>query len=159
MIIILYAAVRRTSMICTYLSCISAAALCVVILLLLQLQCCCLLLLAAACCCCSSLCAGRRNLLLWFIASDPSVLFLFIQTRFFLMYLLTVLSHAQLRFTYNNPKIHTRYHTSSKFTGMRGANAGGSSPRRSLPCRYMYSCVAHECLSNRWVRCRLAFEP
>ena len=37
---------------------------------------------AAACCCCSSSCAGKQNLLLWFIASDCSVFFLFIQTRF-----------------------------------------------------------------------------
>ena len=36
---------------------------------------------AAACCCCSSSCAGWQNLFPWFIASNSSVLFLFIPLR------------------------------------------------------------------------------
>ena len=69
----LYAAVRRTSMhmyipamflplllLCVLLSAVVAAA-------------------AAACCrCCSSSCARWQNLLLWFVASDSSDLFLFV---------------------------------------------------------------------------------
>ena len=78
----LYAAVRRTSMhmyipamflplllLCVLLSAVVAAA-------------------AAACCrCCSSSCARWQNLLLWFVASDSSDLFLFVvQARLFFMY-------------------------------------------------------------------------
>ena len=73
-----YTAVRR---ICMYLECVYAykvpsAVLCVAILLLL------LQIAAAACCCCSSPSAGWRKLMMWFIESDSSVLFLFIGTRF-----------------------------------------------------------------------------
>ena len=53
---------------------------------------------AATCCCCSSSCAGWQNLLLWFAASDSSVLFLFIQTPFIFNIPLVVLSHLQRRF-------------------------------------------------------------
>ena len=49
----------------------------------------------------------------------------------FLMYPLAVLPHVEPRFTYN-PTNNT--YTSSKITDVRGAKAGGSPPRRSLPC-------------------------
>ena len=67
--------------------------------------CCCI-------CCCLLLLFG---LLLWLIASDPSVFFVFIiQTRL-LMYPLAVLSLLQPRFIYN---------TSSVIAGTRGTKAG-----------------------------------
>ena len=74
----LYAAVRRANM---YLY-IPARYSCQVFLLLLcvLLYCCCCC--AATACCCSSSCPGWQNLFLWFLASDSSVFFLFIQTRF-----------------------------------------------------------------------------
>ena len=62
---------------------------CQVFLLLLLcelLSCCCSSWSVAACCYCSSSWAGWRNSLLWFIASDSSVLFVFIKTRTILMY-------------------------------------------------------------------------
>ena len=93
--IILYAAVRRTSM-HLYLSCISsAAALCVAIFLLLQLKCCCKLA-AAVChrvpddtiCCC-----GLLHLL-------PAFSFSSFKHDLFLMYHLAVLSHLRPRSSY-----------------------------------------------------------
>ena len=91
----------------------AAAALCVATLLLLQL----LLLFVMVC--------RMAKLLLWSIVSDSSVFFLFIQTRYTFMYPLVVLSHLRPRFAY--------YNTSSAITGIRGAKAGVSPPRRSLP--------------------------
>ena len=66
-------------------------------------SCCCCSCSAAACCCCSSSCAGWQNLLLWFIASDSSVFFPFIQTRFtFNVPLGSTVAFLQRRFcTYN----------------------------------------------------------
>ena len=69
-----------------------------------------------------------------FNESDSSVFFLSIQTRFILMYPLAVLSHSRPRFAYK---------ISSVITGMRGAKAGVSPPRRSTPCKYMYKYVGH----------------
>ena len=69
-ITILYADVRRTKFICR------CSHLPVFLLLL------CVLLYCCCCsCCCSSSCAGWQELLLWFIASNPRVFFLSIQTR------------------------------------------------------------------------------
>ena len=61
------------------------------LLLCLLLSCCCCRCSAAACCCCSSSCTGWHNLLLWFLAPDSSVFFLFIPTRVIFMYPLAVL--------------------------------------------------------------------
>ena len=95
----------------------AAAALCVGMLLL-QLA-------AAACCCCSSSSAGWQKLLLWFIESDSSVIFLF-QLELIFMHPLAVLSHLRPRFVSCN--------TSSVVASMRGAKAGVSPPRRSPAC-------------------------
>ena len=64
---------------------------------------------------------------LWFIVPDK----LHLTNRVIVLYPLAVLSHVQPRFT-SNPTliIHTRYHASSKITGMHKAKAGGSPPRR-----------------------------
>ena len=87
---------------------------------------------ATACCCCSSSCAGWQSLLLWFVASDSSVFFLFIKIRFiFNVPLDSTIAFTASIFTYN------AYHTSSVITGMRGAKAGVSPPRQSPPCIYM----------------------
>ena len=99
----------------------AAAALCVAILLLL-LQ----LLLAAAV---RDRVQDGKNCC-WFIESDSSVS---LQTRFMSMYPLTELSQLRSRFVYT---------TSSVNTGMRGAKAGISPPRRSPPCIYP---VYHKC--------------
>ena len=72
----------------------------------------------------------------WFIESDSSAYFLFIQTR---LYLLPVLSLLRPRFACT---------TSSAITGMRGAKAGVIPPRRSPPCLY-YIHVFHELYSTR----------
>ena len=69
----------------------------------------------------------------WFTASDFSVFFLFIQIRLFFNVPLgsTILSHFQRRFFY------LQYITYVPgITGMRGAKAGVSPPRRSPPCTY-----------------------
>ena len=96
---------------------------------------------AECCCrrCCCSLCvvAATAVLLLpvvrnrvpdaqiccWFIESDPSVFFLFIQTRFILMYPLAVLLCRI--YGLDLP-------TSSVILGMSRAKAGVSPPRRVL---------------------------
>ena len=106
--------------------------LCVAILLLLPLQCCCLLLLAAAvrhrvpddiiCCC------GLMHVIPVFSSFKHD---------FFFMYPLALLSHEQPRLTYNT------HRTSSKITGMRGAKAGVSPPRRIPPCKCNYRYVGH----------------
>ena len=82
--IILYAAVLRMYESVDYTSMYLDTPVRHVFLLLLcvLLSCCCCSCGAAACCCCSSSCAGWRNLFLWFIASDSSVFFLFVQTRY-----------------------------------------------------------------------------
>ena len=94
-----------------------ASALCVAILLLL-LQ---LLLLAAV---------RRRvpdgKICCWFIESDSSVFFLFIQTR----YILNVLLGSTVAFTASIFLLKT----SSVIAGMRGAKAAVSPPRRSPTC-------------------------
>ena len=71
-------------------------------------------------------CAGWQNLLLWSIEFDSGASLLFIQTRLFFMYPLPVLSYLRPRFAYCN--------TFSVITGMRGAKAGVSPPRRNPPC-------------------------
>ena len=118
----LYAAVRRANM---YLY-IPARYSCQVFLLLLcvLLYCCCCC--AATACCCSSSCPGWQNLFLWFLASDSSVFFLFIQTRFVLN---VPLGSTSLPSIY----LVNTYHASSVIAGMRGGKAGVSLPRRTPP--------------------------
>ena len=103
--------------------------LCVAILL------CCCSCSAAACRCCSSSCAGWQNLLLWSIASDPSVFFLFLQTRFIFNVPLGSTAVASIYLT--------NIYTSSVVTGMCGAKAGVRPTRRSPPCKYMEDNVRH----------------
>ena len=130
--------------------------LCVAVLLLLQLA-------AAACCCCSSSCAGWQNMLLWFIESESSILFLFIQTRF-----ISHVHHLPVSINYipflgrrgggrGNPRgrpsfspvfcVLSHYNISSVIAGMREAKAGVSPPRRSPLC--MYICIVHTCSSKQ----------
>ena len=90
---------------------------------------------AATCCCCSSSCAGWQNLLLWSIASDPSVFFLFLQTRFIFNVPLGSTAVASIYLT--------NIYTSSVVTGMCGAKAGVRPTRRSPPCKYMEDNVRH----------------
>ena len=74
-------------------------------------------------------------MLLWLIASNSSVFFLFIQRRFiFSVPLGSILSLVQPRFNYNT------YHTSSVITGMCGAKAGVIRPRR-IPLVYILLCI------------------
>ena len=87
--------------------------------------CCCCGSSAAVSCCCSSSCAGWC----WFIESDPSFFFLFIQTRLiFEVPLGGTVSHLRSRFAYS---------TSSVIAGMRGAKAGVIPPR-GRPPRILY---------------------
>ena len=69
------------------------------------LSCCCSSCSAAACCRWSSSCAGLCTLLLWFIASDSSVFFLFIQTRYIFNVPLGSTTYSLDLPTYN-PTIH-----------------------------------------------------
>ena len=78
---------------------------------------------AASCCCCSSSCAGRQFCCCWLSEYDSSnFLSVHSNTIYFFMHPLAVLSHFRPRFAYN---------TSSVITGMRGAKAGVSPPRRN----------------------------
>ena len=116
-ILMLYAAARRTSMyshipaccclVCCYTSVAAAA---------------------AACCCCSSSGAAWRNLFpAWFIASNSSVFISLFKHDFYSICPLAVLS--QFQHTY------IPYHTSSiGITGKRGAKATVSPLRRSPRC-------------------------
>ena len=76
--------------------------------------CCCSSSTAASCCCCNRVPDGQ--IWCWFIESEPSVFFLFIQTRFIFMYPLAVLRRI---YGFDLP-------TSLVIAGMRGANAGVS---------------------------------
>ena len=69
----------------------------------------------------------------WFIDSDPSVFFIFNQTRFILMHPLAV--------PYRIDGLDLP--TSSVITGMRGAKAGVSPPRRSTSCNCIFRYVGH----------------
>ena len=68
--------------------------------------------------------------------------------------LAVLLSHLQRRFFTDNT-----YHILG-ITGMRGVKAGVSPPRRSPPCKYVYTYVGHVVSAmNREVRFRPGFEP
>ena len=109
-------------------------------------RCCWLLLLFVIACRMAKFVAGSLN------QSDPSafpsVFFLFIHPRFFLlMYPLAALSLLRPRFAYN---------ASSVITGMRRGKAGVSTPRRSPPYIYIsffYSYV--QCLFSPRGSCML----
>ena len=109
---------------------------CVYYCLLLLCSVFCYTAVAAAAACwvrCTSSCARWLNLFPWFAASASGVFFLFIQTRFLSMYPLAVLSHLQGRFS-------NLWHISYilGITGMLGAKAGVSPPRRSHPVLYIF---------------------
>ena len=148
---------------------------CVAILLLLQL-----LLLAAACCCCSPQCAGWQNLFPWFTASDCSVFFHLIQTRFFFnvvpVHLIPVFSSSSFKhdFLFNVPLgstvafsasiilpiihiIHPRYNRHER-------SHGGRQPAAAEPLLYyLHICICIGCDGVGWQRqrktCRSLREP
>ena len=84
------------------------------------------------CCRCSSSCAGWQYLLLWFTASDSSVFFLFIQTR----YIFNVALGSTVAFTALIRRlkyIQSTYHTSSVLRACAETRQVLSPPRRSPP--------------------------
>ena len=107
---ILYAAVRHTSM---YLY-----------MLAMYFCCCCCSCSAAACCCCSSSCAGWQKFAAGSLNPIPVFSISSLKRDLFWMYPLAVLCRIYgldlLIFL--------------AITGMRGAKAGVSPPRRSPPC-------------------------
>ena len=102
-------------------------------------SCCCLLLLFVIVC-------RTAKLLLWFSASDSSVFFLFIQTRFFFN---APLGSTYCRIFSVNFFTYNTHHTYILgITGMRGAKAGVSPPRWS-PLAYIKLCTDRVCMKPR----------
>ena len=86
-------------------------------------------LLPLQCCCCSSSCAGWQNLFLWLLHLTPFFLSLIQRRCIFNVPLDSTVACIASIYLYDNTD-----HTSSVITGMRGAKAGVSPPRRSPPC-------------------------
>ena len=91
--------------------------LCMRLLLCMLLYCCC-----RSCCCLSVVC-GMATYLMWLTESDCNVFFIFVQARYFQC----------------TPWLYCRIYGLDLpiflvSTGMRGAKAGVSPPRRSPPC-------------------------